>query len=104
MGDVIEVFGVMGDGGVLGAEGFGHVDAVQPHLVGVALLVPVAARSGSRLLRELVVEKGGGREIAWVVCYLVEEQKLAAEQDVVELMLVGLERGDGTVGSEKGVD
>ena len=104
MGDVAEVLRVMGDGGILGAKGLGHVEAIEPHLVGIALLVPEAAGGISRLLRELIVEKGGGGQIALVARDAVEEEKLAAEKDVVELMFLRLERGDGSVRGEKGID
>ena len=102
--DVGEFFGMMGDGSVFGAEGLGHVEAVEPHLVGIALLVPVAAFGVARLLRELIVEEGGGGEVALVLRDAVEEEKLAAEEDVVELMLFGLERGDGAVGCDELID
>ena len=56
-GDVVEVGGGLEGDGVLGAEGFGHVGAVEPHLVGIDLLVPVAAAGSARLKGELVVEE-----------------------------------------------
>src|ERR1039458_10083648 len=47
-------------GTIRGAEGLGHVGPAEPHLVGVDLLVPVAAAGGARLEGELVVEELGG--------------------------------------------
>ena len=50
-GDVVEVLRLLEGCSVCGAEGLGHVGAVEPHLVGVDLLVPVASAGGARLLR-----------------------------------------------------
>ena len=76
--------GLLEGGGVRGAEGLGHVGAVEPHLVGVDLLVPVAAAGGAGLQGELVVEELGGLGVLFLLGDAVDEQDGAAHLDVVE--------------------
>ena len=90
LGDVGEFLGMVRDRCVFRAEGLGHIKAVEPHLVGIALLVPIAAFDVAGLCAKLVPEEGGGGEVALVLRDAVEEEKLAAEKDVVELMLLRL--------------
>jgi hypothetical protein len=62
-GDIVEGGGV-GEGlAVGGEEGRAHVEAVEPHLVRVTLLVPETALAGARLLGELLAQ-GGERACA----------------------------------------
>ncbi len=104
VGDVVEVGGGLEGGGVLGAEGFGHVGAVEPHLVGVDLLVPVAAAGGARLKGELVVEELGGAGVLGVLGDAVEEEDGAAHLDVVEGVGLGLVADDCAVGGDAWID
>ena len=103
-GDVVEVGGLLEGGGVGGAEGLGHVGAVEPHLVGVDLLVPVAARGGARLDGELVFEEPGGLGVLFLLGNAVDEQRGAAHLDVVEGVAGGFVGGDGAVGGDVLVD
>ena len=104
MGDVGEVFRVMGDGSVLGAERLGHVEAVKPHLIGIALLVPVTAGDVAWLLSKLIVKKFSGGEIALVARDAIQQEKLAAEKNVIELMFFRFQSGDGAIGGDERVD
>jgi len=94
----------MRERGVFRVERLGHVEAVEPHLVGITLLVPEAARGVSRLVSELIVKKGGGGEIALVLRDAIKKEKLAAEENVVELMLFRLERWNRAIGRDEGID
>ena len=55
-------------------------------------------------MSELIVEKRGGGEISLVARDAVEEEELAAKENVIELMLFGLERWDRAIGREEGID
>ena len=103
-GDVVEVGGLLEGGGVLGPKGLGHVGAVEPHLVGVDLLVPVAAAGGAGLKGELVVEELGGAGVLGVLGDAVEEEDGAAHLDVVQRVRVGFVAGDCAVGGDAGTD
>ena len=96
--DVVEVFGGLEGDGVLGAEGLGHVGAVEPHLVGVDLLVPVAAAGRARLHRELAVQEFGGLGVARVLGDPIEQQDGAAHLNVVQGVRIGLVSGNCSVG------
>ncbi len=104
VGDVVEVGGGLEGDGELGAEGFGHVGAVEPHLVGVDLLVPVAAAGGARLKGELIVEELGGAGVLGVLGDAVEEEDGAAHLDVVEGVGLGLVADDCAVGGDAWID
>ena len=104
LGDVVEVGGGLEGGGVLGAEGLGHVGPVEPHLVGIDLLVPVASAGRARLKVELAVEEPGGEGVLRLRGDTVEKEDGAAHLDVVEGMSLGLVADDGAVGGDAGID
>ena len=112
-GDVVEArwrsvdieFGGPLESGEIGcAERLGHVGAVEPHLIGVGLLVPVAAAGGARLEGELVFEEFGGLGVLVLLGDAVEQEGGAAHFNVVEGVAGGLEAGDGSVGGDVFVD
>ncbi len=57
---VVEDLALGKDLAVLRVERRAHEQPVEPHLVGIALLVPEAALAGPRLLRELTPEELDG--------------------------------------------
>ncbi len=102
--DVGKCLRMMRDGGVLGAEGLGHVEAIEPHLIRVALLMPVAAFGVARLPGELAHKECRGGKVAPVEGDAIEQQQLAAKEDVVELLLGGLEGGNRSIRSDELID
>ena len=56
------------------------------------------------LLSELVRKKFRCSKITLTSRNAIKQEKLAAKKNIVELMLFGLERGDGTVRGEERVD
>jgi hypothetical protein len=103
-GDVVEVGGGLEGDGVFGAKGFGHVSAVEPHLVGIDLLVPVAAGGSARLKGELIVEKLRGERVLGLRCDAVEEEDGAAHLDVVEGVGLGLVAHNAAIGGDAWID
>src|SRR5262249_48340537 len=57
---------------VLSIERGGHVDAVEPNLLGVSLLMPEAAFGCSRLPMELGAQQFRGEEITGLVLELIQ--------------------------------
>ena len=90
-------------GSVFGAEGLGHVGAVQPHLVGIDLLVPVTAAGGAWLQVELVVQELRSLGILCLRGGAVEEEHGAAHLDVVEGVGVGLVASNRPIGVDASV-
>ena len=100
-GRVIAIGAARGVGGaVLREEGFGHVDAVQPHLVRICLLVPEATVSINGKLGEHVADDGRGGPVSRVVGILLrQEQQQDGGLDQIEAVLLALDRlGLGRVG------
>ena len=72
--DVVESRGLGERDRELGVERAGHVDAVEPHLVGVDALVPEAAARRARLSAQLLAQDLGGRAVALVTGLPVERE------------------------------
>src|ERR1035437_9799313 len=104
MSDVRECFRMMEGRGILGVERLRHVETIEPHLVGIALFVPESAGGGSRHMHQIVIEQGGSLGVAWIGSGGVQEQKLAAQQDVVLLEFFRLPGGDGAICADKLID
>ena len=81
--DGVSVFRGIIDGRIVGIEGLGHVEAVEPHLMGVGLLVPEAAFGGAGMVLQLVAEGLHGGHPAGVAGAVIEDVKGVAGADVV---------------------
>ena len=100
VGDVVEGLGLLEQAAVLGVKRLGHVQSVEPHLIGVALFVPKAALFRAGLLGKLLPEQVGGLAVLLAVGegLLGEQQQGPARCDVVDVELVQLVRADAAVG------
>ena len=88
MGDVPEVFYTFKavcnkTDGVLRIEGLCHVKAVQPHLIGIYLLVPEAAFRSAGLVQDLAVEAVHCCAVLLFTGYVIKLEQRTARADVV---------------------
>ena len=81
--DGVSVFRGIVNGRIVGVEGLGHVQAVQPHLMGVGLLVPEAPFAGAGMVLELVAQGLHGGHPAGIAGAVVEDEEGVAGADVV---------------------
>ena len=86
---------------VQGIEGLGHVDAVQPHLVGVDGLVPEIPLMGAGLPAQLCPEEIRRPAVFFIPGALIQGKKHPALVDVVQVIGFRLEGADGTVLAHK---
>jgi hypothetical protein len=64
------------------------VQPIQPHLIGVALLVPEAAVRGAGLMAQLFAEDVRGLAVLLLPCRFVQVEQLAAATDIVQVEAV----------------
>src|SRR5690242_14075597 len=95
--DVAESGGLLEHGRILCVKRFGHVEAVEPHLVRISLFMPEAAGRRSRLHVNLLADDGCRLVVLLFSCPAVEKQEFAAEGYFVETEVLRLVRGDCAV-------
>ncbi len=89
---------------VLGKQRRPHVEAVQPDLPGISLLVPEIAVAGPRMGIELAAQRPQGFGVTRVPGLAVEQEQDLAGVDVVEAVFVALVTLDRPVRSDPEVD
>ena len=87
-GDVVKVRDRLVELGKGSIEGFRHVQAVQPHLVGIRLLVPESARLGAGLSVELLTSRQDRFRIADVRRDLVQGNQRPGGTDMVQIVIL----------------
>src|ERR1051326_4901562 len=85
--DVVEVRVFVERRGVLRVERLGHVEAVEPHLRWINLLVPEASLVRARLRPQLFAQKRGGTPVLLLTRDVVESEQKSARHDVVEAVV-----------------
>ena len=90
--------------GVLGVKRFAHVEAVEPHLRRVDLLVPEAAFGSARMCLQLFAEEGGGFPVFFLAGGFVKEEEIAAGKNVIDVVLVERVGANGAVVGDEVVD
>ena len=88
---------------VLREERRAHVQAVEPHLIRVPLLVPEAAFLGARMLAHLLAQELDGLAVLFVLRLRVEQEQRLAGVDAVDVVLVLVVRADRAVGLDNAV-
>ena len=78
---------LVGDVGIHRIERFRHIEAVQPHLVGIRLLVPEGARLGARLVLELPAGRLDGHGVPDVRGGLIQADQRPGRADMVQVEL-----------------
>ncbi len=102
-GDVVVEGGLVKGLRVVGEEGRGHEEAVEPHLMRVALFVPEAALAGARVGAHLVAQLlDGGAQGGRAVAVLPGADEDLAGGDEVDVVVGFPIRGDGAVGGHEG--
>ena len=89
---------------IQGVEGLGHIQAVQPDLVGVNLLVPEVALHGAGLAEKLAPQHVGGLAVLLLVGLIIEGEEHAALVDVVQIILALVVGEDGAILGHEMVD
>ena len=95
--DLIEGGRLLENFSILGEKRRSHVKSVEPHLPGIALLVPKTAVAGARLGGELGAQVAGGGFEPLLAGFLVETQCHAAGRDHVDVKIGHLVGGDRAV-------
>ena len=84
-------------GSVLAVEHLCHVQAVQPHLIGVDGLVPEVALVGSGLAQDLTIEGFDGLAVLFLTAHCVHIKQDAAFADIVQIVVFFLKAPQGAV-------
>jgi hypothetical protein len=87
-GDVVERCVFMKDGGVFGVKRLGHVQAIEPHLRRIDLLVPKAAFRGARVRPELRAQQTGRLPVFVLFRILIKKQEHSAQLDIIQIVLI----------------
>ena len=90
LGNVVEVLRLLEGRSVFRTKRLRHVRAIQPHLVGINLFVPVASAHRARLHSQLIVQELRRLRVLLLLRHPVEQQIGAAHLHVVQGMRVGL--------------
>jgi len=88
---VVDQFGPVATLRVFDLKRQAHVDAVEPDLLGVALLVPVIAGLGAGVSGELIGQPVGGGHVPRVAGFVGKVEQAAPGEDVVDVELVRIE-------------
>src|SRR3990172_13047081 len=88
MNDVCDHCGFREGSCILGKKWHRHVQAVQPHLVGVDQFVPIAAAGCARLALELGAQLMESCQVARVSGALLPGEKHFSRIDLVEIAVV----------------
>ena len=89
-GDIVKVRDRLVEMGKGRIEGFRHVQAVQPHLIGIGLLVPEGAGLGAGLSVELLTGRQDRFRIADVRRDLVQGNQRPGGTDMVQIVILQL--------------
>ena len=89
---------------ILGIKRRAHVNAVEPHLVRITLLVPEAALAGAGLGLELFAQKTGGLLVALFVRQAIERQHGPAGINIVEVVVLQSVAPDLPLRGDEGAD
>ena len=89
---------------IQGGEGLGHVDAVQPDLIGVNLLVPEAALPRAGLRFQLPPQKIGGFFVLFLACFFKQREQHPAFVHIVQRVAFGFVGADSAVVIHKGIN
>ena len=95
--DILVAFAVLIFTGVLSVEHLGHIQTIQPHLVGVNGLVPEIALMGTGLTEQLAIEGINGLAVLFLAALGVDIKKNTALADVVQIIVLFLEAADAAV-------
>ncbi len=102
--DIGECRGIPGRQRVLGIEGAAHVDAIEPHLIGIHALVPEAARRGPRLRAQLLAQEIRRAPVALVTRPAREREEELARIDVVDVVVAHRVRRDLAARRDETID
>ena len=103
IGDVLHMGHTVEAGLVFHIEGLGHVQAVQPDLVGIVFLVPEVAALAAGMGAQPSHVELDGLAVALVAGFVQPKEQRLAAVDAVDIVLVALIIGDGAVGHDVGL-
>ena len=86
--DVVKVFRSAESFCEFGIKGCRHVNAIQPHLVGVDSFMPKPTFARARMRPQLLSEQLSGLSIALVARLIVQEKEQLARVDLIEVILL----------------
>ena len=87
MSHIVEPCRLVESRGELGIERGGHIDTVQPHLVGIDLLVPEAPFLSAWMGPQLLPQQRSSLFVALVTGGFVQEEQQLALVDLVKIVL-----------------
>ena len=85
---ITDTFLIAGHQAVLHIEGRRHMQPIQPHLIGIALLVPEATVRSAGLMTQLFPEDVRCSAVLFLPSRLVQVKQLAAITDIVQVKAV----------------
>src|SRR2546430_12905713 len=88
--DIVEGCVLVKGRGVLGVERLAHVQAIEPHLVRINLLVPKATLMRARLRLQLFAQQIGSLLVFLLFSYPIERQQKFSFVDIIEVVVVQL--------------
>src|SRR6187551_2943806 len=87
IGDVIKFFSVVRQSSILSCKSFAHVQTIEPHLIRVTQLVPVAAFLRAWMPNKLLVKKISRLLIFFLFRLRVKPKYNAPRSDVIDVVL-----------------